>query len=69
MNKEKAHIIAMKNGTPIGYIKSVSYTRQKFSMTQSKMEAKGYTKIDAIHDDIDFLTKLAAHLGYVFIYD
>lgn len=69
MGKEKAHIIVMHNGVPVGYVKSVSYTKQKFSITQNKMEAKGYTNVDKIHGEIDFLTKLAAHLGYVFIYD
>ena len=69
MAREKAHIIVMKNGVPLGYVKSVSYTNQKFSMTQSKMEAKGYTNADKIQGEIDFLAKIASHLGYVFIYD
>lgn len=69
MAREKAHIIVMKNGVPLGYVKGVSYTKQKFSMTQSKMDAKGYTKVDAVHAEIDFLTKISAHQGYVFIYD
>lgn len=69
MAKEKAHIIAMLNGVPVGYIQSVSYTNQKFKTTKEKINAKGYTNIDAIHGEIDFLAKIAAHKGYVFIYD
>ncbi len=69
MAKDKAHIIAMCNGAPVGFIKGVSYTKQNFTTTKNKIEAKGYTNIDAIHKEIDFLAKIAAHKGYVFIYD
>lgn len=69
MGKEKAHIIVMHNGVPIGFVKSVSYTRQKFSITQNKVEAKGYTNVDKIHGEIDFLAKISHEKGLVFIYN
>lgn len=69
MAKEKAHIIAMLNGKPVGYIKSISYTTQKFSITKEKINAKGYTNLDIIHREIDFLAKIGAMKGYVFIYN
>ena len=56
MAREKAHIIAMKNGIPVGYIKSVSYARNTFSLTNLKEEAKGYASEDHIQGEIDKLT-------------
>lgn len=69
MAREKAHIIAMKNGVPIGYIKSVSYARNTFSLTNLKEEAKGYASADHIQGEIDKLTAMAYSRGYIFIYD
>lgn len=69
MAKERAHIIAMLNGQPVGYIKSISYTKRTFAVTKNKMDAKGYASADAIHRDIDELTKIGFQNGYTFIYD
>ena len=69
MAKEKAHIVAMKNGVPNGYVKSVSYTKGTFKLTQDKADAKGYTTQIAIQTEIDFLTRIGYSLGYVFIYN
>ena len=44
MSKTKKPIIVYRNGAPIGYIKSVSYSRQKFFITQDINEAKGKVK-------------------------
>ena len=68
MSKTKKQIIVYKNGVPIGYIKSVSYSRQKFFITQNIAEAKGYTSEAHIQDEIDKLTKIGYHLGYIFGY-
>lgn len=67
--KEKSHIIAMKGNQPIGYVKSVSYSREKFELTSNKMDAKGYTTADHIQKEIDFLTRIGYPYGYIFIYD
>lgn len=69
MAKEKAHIIAMKNGVPVGYVKSISYANRSFKMTQNKADAKGYVTQSVIQRDIDELTKIGYAYGYVFIYD
>lgn len=69
MAKEKSHIIAMQNGVAKGYIKSVSYANKKFTLTQNKMDAKGYATNASIQRDIDELTKIGFVYGYVFIYD
>lgn len=69
MAKEKAHIIAMKNGVPVGYVKSISYANSNFKMTQNKADAKGYVSQSVIQRDIDELTKIGYAYGYVFIYD
>ena len=49
MAKERAHIIAMLQGKPMGYVKSISYTKRTFILTKNKSEAKGYASADAIH--------------------
>lgn len=69
MAKERANIIAMRNGSPAGYIKSISYTKKTFKLTQNKSEAKGYTTSDKIQYDIDFLTAIAYSQGFVFVYN
>lgn len=68
MSKVKRPIIVYRNGAPIGYIKSVSYSRQKFFITQNVNEAKGYTSVEHIQDEIDKLTAMGYHLGYIFGY-
>lgn len=69
MATEKSHIIATLNGIPQGYVKSVSYTKGEFTLCKNKVDAKGYTKLDKIHYDIDFLTKYYYDKGYIFMYD
>lgn len=69
MAKERAHIIAMLQGKPMGYVKSVSYTKRTFTLTKNKSEAKGYVSADAMHREIDELTKIGFQNGYTFIYD
>lgn len=69
MAKEKSYIIDMFNGVPIGYVKSISYTKGKYTTTNDKSQARGYTTEYTIQKDIDELAKMASHLGHVFIYD
>lgn len=70
-NFDKQRIIAMQNGAPVGYIKSVSYKNQKFTLTQDKMEAKTYVNTDRIHKEIDTLAIMPMTLqnGMTFMYD
>ena len=68
-SKEKSHIIVMNQGQPRGYVKSISYTNGTFKMCQYKQNAKGYTTLDKIQGDIDFLTKHYFEKGYIFLYD
>ena len=68
MANVKRQIIAYKDGKPIGYIKSVSYARNKFYLTQDIREAKGYTSETHIQSEIDKLTQMGYHLGYIFGY-
>ena len=67
--KEKAHIIAVVNGQPAGYIKSISYKRQTYVLTNDKYKAKGYATADACQRDIDKLAAIAFGTDTVFIYD
>lgn len=67
--KKKFRVIAMLNGVPQGYIKSVSYTRGTFSLTRTKSQAKNYATDFAVQKEIDFLTGVAFQMGYVFIYE
>lgn len=71
MAKEKAHIIAMQNGVPVGYVKSVQISKNKYILTQNKAEAKGYTTADACQYDIDKLAAIAfnTNMDVTFIYD
>lgn len=67
--KERATIIAVKNGIPQGYIQSVSYVKKNFIVTKNKAQAKGYVKQDRLHKEIDFLTSIAYQNGYTFMYN
>ena len=69
MAKERAHIIAMRNGVQVGYVKSVSYRNNKFQLTNDKSQAKGYASLDTIQGEIDTLTKIGYSQGFIFIYD
>ena len=69
MKKERAHIIAMVDGKPAGYVKSVSMAKNRYTLTSNKYEAKGYATADACQYDIDKLTAIAFGTNMVFIYD
>lgn len=69
MNAQKMHIIANKNGINQGYIKAISYKTGSFKITKDRLNAKGYTTHDEVHDDIDFLTKYNYNKGYIFLYE
>lgn len=66
MSRNKKYIIACKNGVAIGYVKSVSYARQKFYLTKDISEAKSYVSDDHIFNEIDKLTALGYGMGYIF---
>ena len=69
MAKSKVNILVYNQGRFMGYIKSVSYSRNTFRTTLDIKDAKGYTSIDHIHSEIDFLARIGAHRGYVFTYN
>lgn len=69
MGKEKVRIIAMLNGVPQGYVKSVSYTKGTFKLTQSKANAKTFATLDGVQNEIDTLARISYGSGYVFMYD
>ena len=69
MAHEKARIAVSKGGQFCGFIKSVSYSNMKFTLTQNRSDAKGYVRADIINGEIDFLAKISGHLGYVFYYN
>lgn len=66
----KRYIKAIRNGQFVGYVKSVSYSRGTFTLTKDINEAKtkGYTSEDAIHREIDILTRMGAREGFIFVY-
>lgn len=69
MANQKVHIIAIQNGVTKGYVRSVSYARQTFTLTQDINQAKGYVTADAVQGEIDFLSRVGFAYGYVFIYN
>lgn len=69
MSRQKMHIVAVCNGVRKGYIKSVSYSRGKFTLTENILDAKGYTSQDVLQGELDFLTSIGYMFGYVFIYE
>lgn len=66
--KIKHTIIACNRATgqPAGYVKSVSYTDKKFTLTSNIQEAKTYTSDVRIQDEIDDLTFFSNGM-YVFL--
>ena len=66
--KTKHTIIACNRATGVteGYVKSVSYTDKKFTLTSDIQEAKTYTSAVKIQDEIDDLTFFANGM-YVFL--
>ena len=64
----KVNIIVVRNGERLGYIKAISEKTGKFRLTKDKKHAKGYKSKDAVHHDIDFLSKYNTGC-YIFIYE
>lgn len=67
--KFKHNIVAVQNGTPLGYIKSVSYSNGTFELTQNKLDAKGYTSEEFINKELKSLSDIGTKLGFQFILD
>ena len=65
----KMHITVVQNGVFRGYIKSVSYAKEKFIITANVAEAKGYATEWSIHQEIDRLTVMGFAYGYIFGYE
>lgn len=67
MSKEKAYI---KTNTGM-FVKSVSRSKGSYGLTADKTEAKGYSNLDALYDDIDVCMMISARRnhGLVFYYD
>lgn len=69
MASNKMHITVIQNGQFRGYIKSVSYAREKFLITANINEAKGYVTEWSIQSEIDKLTVMGFAYGYIFGYE
>lgn len=69
MASNKMHITVVQYGQFKGYIKSVSYAKDKFLITANIHEAKGYATEDSVQREIDKLTVMGYAYGYVFGYD
>lgn len=67
--RRKIKITVYKNGVKVGYIRSVSYMRQKYFTTPDKSKAKSYDSEDYVMGEIDFLTRLGFMDGFVFGYE
>lgn len=68
MSKTRVPIKVFRAGIFLGYIQSVSYSRNKFNITTDIKKAKGYTSQEHIYGEIDRLTMMSGALGYVFTY-
>mgnify|MGYP001047267775 CR=1 FL=1 len=64
----KKNIIVMKDGTSVGFVKSISEEKESFAITKNKDRAKGYKNEDSVQSDIDVLTRISSDKGYVFLY-
>lgn len=65
----KLHITVYQNGQFKGYIKSVSYSQGRFTLTQDIKDAKGYVTLNNVQGEIDFLTSISYAYGYIFGYN
>ena len=65
----KKRIIAYQNGRPVGYVKSVSYKKGTFTLTQDKAFAKTYSRDEKIMGDIDIISFEGLKNGMSFIMD
>lgn len=66
---EHFKIKAVHKGRKCGYVKNINYDTGEVHLTDDKEFALKYISEDAVHSDIDFLTKYYFESGYVFIYD
>lgn len=64
-------LMVMQNGAMRGYIRSVSYMKSSFAVTQNKNNAKKYKTLDEALRDIDILTRISNQRGtnYLFCYE
>ena len=67
MKKEVYRIIAVRNGKPEGYVKSISYTKGTFQLTDTKSYARKFSTFDMVTAMIDDLTAMGFSQGYVFM--
>lgn len=65
----RMHITVVQNGVFRGYIQSVSYAKDKFTITSDIRQAKGYSTEDAVQREIDKLTVMGFAYGYIFGYE
>lgn len=61
-------IKAVHEGKDCGYVKHIDYGSGEVHLTNDKELALKYDNEDAVHSDIDFLTKYYFESGYVFTY-
>lgn len=71
MIKKKFYILALVNGEPQGYVKSVLLSKNKYTLTLSKAEAKSYSTPDACQNEIDRLAAIAFNTNnnVIFMYE
>ena len=69
MANRKMHIHVLQHGQFRGYVKSVSYAKNTFTMTADINEAKGYATEWSIQQEIDRLTVMGFNYGYIFGYE
>ena len=60
-------IMVYKQGVVQGYVRSVNYKYERFSVIQDINKAKNYTRKAEIMDEIDNLTRFSFNQGYAFI--
>lgn len=65
----KYHVTVVQHGQFRGYIKSVSYAKETFTITADISQAKGYASEWAVQQEIDRLTVMGFSYGYIFGYD
>lgn len=65
--KVKYAIQVWNMGKVVGYLKSVSYTKRTFSMTNDVRLAKKYVTQDYVWGEIDTLTGINSGYGYTYV--
>ena len=63
----KYNIVALIEGNPKGFIRSISYDKGKFAITKEKNNARKFSD-NEVFDEIDTLTAFGYNKGYVFMY-